>query len=380
MPVYNVADYLPLCLESVREQSFADFEAICVDDGSTDDSGKLLDMTAAIDTRFTALHQPNRGVSSAKNAALDQARGDYICFLDSDDLLKPQALQRLFDAFTKTDAEVVVYGGTPYPESAGSVWLNEVLTTRPAQFDSFSADLMFRSNATPFAWRTACKRSFLEHRNLRYNETILFGEDTVFQFAAYPRSQRTVVIPDKLVGYRVVREGSFMDSNASLLLNRALVHIDIVDLVFADWKNLGIFDEYRDELFAWSTEFTLPSLILNSAAPNRMRICATLAAIWRRHLSSDELTDLATQKQLRPIMQMVLDGAAVSPLQLKMALLRFYATNHGFTYALKRAVESLKSGTDTITKSTLDCAWMQQDEEARESARKHLADASEHAR
>ncbi len=343
IPVYNVAECLPSCLESVRNQSFTDFEAICIDDGSTDGSGKVADDMAAIDQRFTVVHKANGGVSSAKNVGLDIARGEHVCFLDSDDMIRPNALQRLHDAFRETEADVIVHGGAPYPEHAGSVWLNEVLTTQPAEFDAFSPDLMFRSNATPFAWRTACKRSFLDEHHLRYDEAIPFGEDTVFQFAVYPRSSHTTVIPDKLVDYRVVRNGSFMFQNKTQLFKRALVHIEEVDIIFADWNDLGIFHQHLDDLFAWSIEFMLPSILLCTDDTEQARIRETLAEVWKQHLSDTELATLRTNRRFRPVMQLVLDGADISPLRFKAILFRSYMRAHSLSYALKRTIESITS-------------------------------------
>lgn len=95
IPVYNVASYLRACLDSVLAQTFADWEAICVDDGSTDDSGRILDEYAAQDSRFRVLHTSNGGVSSARNQALASARGDWCLFLDGDDAFVPWAMEVL---------------------------------------------------------------------------------------------------------------------------------------------------------------------------------------------------------------------------------------------------------------------------------------------
>ena len=95
IPVYNVAPYLHECLDSVLNQTFGDWESICVDDGSKDDSGVILDKFADRDSRFRVVHKQNGGVSSARNVALDLAKGDWILFLDSDDLLRNDALLTL---------------------------------------------------------------------------------------------------------------------------------------------------------------------------------------------------------------------------------------------------------------------------------------------
>ena len=80
IPVYNVAPYLRECLDSVLKQTFTDWEAICIDDGSTDESGAILDEYAAKDKRFRVIHQANAGVSAARNAALDKVQGEWDDF------------------------------------------------------------------------------------------------------------------------------------------------------------------------------------------------------------------------------------------------------------------------------------------------------------
>ena len=92
IPVYNVAPYLRECLDSVLAQTFTDWEAICVDDGSTDGSGAILDEYAAKDNRFRVIHQQNAGVSVARNTALSRIRGEWFLFLDGDDRLRPDGL------------------------------------------------------------------------------------------------------------------------------------------------------------------------------------------------------------------------------------------------------------------------------------------------
>ena len=88
IPVYNVAPYLRECLDSVIAQTFTDWEAICVDDGSTDGSGAILDEYAAKDKRFRVIHQKNAGVSVARNAAIELMHGDWFLFVDADDVIR----------------------------------------------------------------------------------------------------------------------------------------------------------------------------------------------------------------------------------------------------------------------------------------------------
>ena len=93
IPVCNVAQYLREGLDSIVAQSYQDWECICVDDGSTDESGAILDEYAARYRRFKVVHQTNAGVSAARNRALELARGDFITFLDSDDRFEPDFIE-----------------------------------------------------------------------------------------------------------------------------------------------------------------------------------------------------------------------------------------------------------------------------------------------
>ena len=89
IPVYNVEAYVERCIESVAAQTCADFEALLVDDGSPDGSGAILERWARRDPRFRVLHKENGGLSSARNAGMDAARGDYLLFVDADDWIDP---------------------------------------------------------------------------------------------------------------------------------------------------------------------------------------------------------------------------------------------------------------------------------------------------
>lgn len=118
VPVYNVGRWVAECLDSVLNQQVADWECICVDDGSTDDSGRVLDEYAARDNRFRVIHKVNGGVSSARNAALDIAKGEWIVYIDGDDLLSPDALNIFEYILTKEpDAEMIHYEVHGFPEN-----------------------------------------------------------------------------------------------------------------------------------------------------------------------------------------------------------------------------------------------------------------------
>lgn len=108
IPVFNVEKYVQTCLDSVIEQSFRNFEVIVVDDGSTDGSPTICDAAAKQDGRICVIHQQNGGLSAARNAGLDIARGEWIGFLDSDDFIMPDMYEKLMDAAEKARADIAI--------------------------------------------------------------------------------------------------------------------------------------------------------------------------------------------------------------------------------------------------------------------------------
>lgn len=133
VPVYNVGEYLLPCLDSLAAQSFRDWECILVDDGSTDGSGEVCDRYAAGDSRFRVVHQPNSGVAAARAAGVRQAAGEYLWFVDGDDLAHPRFLEEMTTAVHSGDFPILgcrvvpFYGNPPQPGDAGScqVWAGE---------------------------------------------------------------------------------------------------------------------------------------------------------------------------------------------------------------------------------------------------------------
>lgn len=109
IPVYNVEKFLRRCLDSILSQTFTDYELIIIDDGSTDQSGKICDEYKEIDRRITfVIHQENQGSSAARNAGLSLCRGKYISFVDSDDWVEPHYLQSMLDCAEKEHADLVI--------------------------------------------------------------------------------------------------------------------------------------------------------------------------------------------------------------------------------------------------------------------------------
>lgn len=181
IPVYNVEKYLLNCLRSISLQTFNDFEAILVDDGSTDESGSICDDYVKTDHRFKVYHKQNGGVSSARNYALDKAQGEWIYFCDADDILYPYALETLIKYFNeevdstmggyvRVNNREEIIGENPIYEEY-NLSIEEALTDfyRP-KFHLFNG----------YVWNRLFRRSIIENHHLRFREDIYIKEDGLF--------------------------------------------------------------------------------------------------------------------------------------------------------------------------------------------------------
>ena len=206
--VYNVAPYLVECLDSVRAQTYPDWEALCVDDGSTDASSILLDTYARLDPRIHVIHQRNAGVSSARNRALDTAHGEWICFVDGDDAIHPQALERLARALGKAPSVQAVVFERLSGEVLPRQWN---LEDAAPQVERQHSEAMLR-RFEPSVWRVLFRRDCIGA--LRFPAYVI-GEDGLFSLQYYLRTSMWLVVEWSLYFYRA-RQSSVMHTEPSV--------------------------------------------------------------------------------------------------------------------------------------------------------------------
>ena len=197
IPVYNTPpNLLKDCLNSAKNQTLKEIEIICVDDGSTDGSGKILDEYAKSDTRFVVVHQENGGCAVARNKALDLARGEYVQFLDSDDTIDPNMSEKCYNKAKKCDADVIKCG-----------WHNNCLKNRAFKSD-MPDDLIYDVSSTfdygfmHVIWNGIWKRKFLTDNNLRFDETQFARTDASFSMTCGLYANKIVGIAEKLYNYK----------------------------------------------------------------------------------------------------------------------------------------------------------------------------------
>ncbi|MBQ6994452.1 MAG: glycosyltransferase [Lachnospiraceae bacterium] len=263
VPVYNVRDYLGICMESLINQTIKDIEIICVNDGSTDDSLEILQQYAEKDYRIKVCDKVNGGSSSARNLGLDEAEGEFILFVDSDDILEKNTCDRLYMEILQTGADIVVFGTRVFPQYVANkhAWLWNNLHVNLRHYTENCVEALFNEKPSkPFIWNKCYRRSIIEKNNIRFDEELGLGEDNLFLFEIYPKVEQVIYIPDQLYNYRCERAGSLMDKSIHELEWRMTMHLSIIEKIMDEWKKNSIIAQYNDELYAWCVCFIMNDL------------------------------------------------------------------------------------------------------------------------
>lgn len=212
IPVYNCESTLHRSLGSLQKQTFTNWEAICVDDGSTDGSARLLDEYAREDARFKIYHKENGGAASARNVGLKAAKSAYIAMLDSDDEFFPDALQRMYEAISTTSCDLVT-------SEVEVIRANGVANRDCIPFKGYMSMLphfftrYIRKGPVPFLF----KKSIIEQYNLSFPEDLVVAEDYVFTFCYGICSKDIYVLQNPTYRYFYhIREDSLTARFASL--------------------------------------------------------------------------------------------------------------------------------------------------------------------
>ena len=209
VPVYNVENVLHYCIDSILNQTYKDFELILVDDGSTDKSGKICDKYADKDSRIRVFHKENGGVSSARNVGIDNANGEYICFVDSDDYVCTVYLEELVKCKNKKKSDNVWCSFIPTDSYEVS---KSYLSKTELTYKSYKrSDIMLLHSK----WLDACpfcklySKRLIEVGNLRFNESISIAEDLLFNLEYIDLSEGNItVVEGQLYFYVNINEES----------------------------------------------------------------------------------------------------------------------------------------------------------------------------
>lgn len=281
VPIYNVEEYLPTCIESILNQTYKDLEILLIDDGSTDNSGKICDMYAKQDSRCIVLHQLNKGLSGARNTGLDYATGEYISFVDGDDYIHPQMLEILYEALQKGDYD---FSMTLYKE----VYAKEnVLFISNYTFQEFDQDQLIyglyntsrkRNNYSEMnfhiVWNKLYKKKLIN--NTYFVQTS--AEDTVFNTSIYLKCKKIIAI-NKALYYWMQRNTSITHQGInSTFINRIVSYnqcLNNIPLVYPHYRGAVIEKMYKTflyvRLYSWNTPYQTQAISLINRMHNKYK-------------------------------------------------------------------------------------------------------------
>lgn len=251
VPVYNVEKYIKKSLNSIINQTLKEIEIICVNDGSLDKSRDILERYSKKDSRIIIIDKENGGLSSARNAGMKVAKGEYIAFVDSDDWIKETMYERLYNNAKQNDSEMVICAVHKYDDSKRRIVDDDRYYTlgyfEPKFFEGTfthydTADFLLQ--VCVMAWNKIYKREFLEAKNAKFPEGLIF-EDGPFFFSIYFDMQRVSLVKDFLYYYRVNRPNSIIDKGDKNFIDI----IDVTELLFNEMMKLPYYDRIKNYFF-----------------------------------------------------------------------------------------------------------------------------------
>ena len=294
VPICNVERYLDRCLASLVSQTFGDFEAICINDGSTDSSREIIQRYLDSDARFRVIDKPNSGYGASMNLGLDNATGRYIAILESDDFFDPRALELLFMAAEKNESDVVKANFWLYwssPEERRELFrvvddLQVERTMRP--LDDLA--IFFRK---PSIWSALYRRCFLKRWDIRFLETPGASyQDSGFNFKVWAAADRATFLADPVLCYRQDNEKSSVNNPGKVFC------------VCDEYASMGAFiEEHADRLDSARLWGIVERMKLDSYLWNFDRLSGELREGFVRRASEEFARDLAAGRVDRSLFE-----------------------------------------------------------------------------
>ena len=241
VPIYNAEKYLHRCIDSILAQTFTDFELLLIDDGSKDCSGTICDEYAVKDPRVRVFHKENGGVSKARNIGIDNAQGEWITFVDSDDWVREDFLQKRLDLALEENSDIA-YCDVEYVYAKQNVYCKtaEQVCGKAATVNSW---ILSRTTYSPII---LVKKDLFDKYNLRYLEGLRFGEDFNLIIKLVLYANKVCHVKEALYFYNKQNEGSAMTKLHLYRDDLEYVYSNLVD----SFKEKGVYDECL-EMISW---------------------------------------------------------------------------------------------------------------------------------
>jgi glycosyltransferase involved in cell wall biosynthesis len=234
VPVYNTEQYLHKCIESILSQSFTDFEVLLINDGSTDKSGELCDEYANKDTRIRVFHKENRGVSSARNTGLDNAKGEFSIHIDSDDWIEEYMLEKLYKHIINNNSAMVICDYYyHFPNS--QLPLLHIQQPTSLLSEDIICDIL-RENLHGSNCNKLVKHFLYKEHNISFPENINYFEDMFVTIKLLLNIQKISYLPEALYHYRYNGKSISHNLTKSLFLEKFRVIESIENIILGNTK------------------------------------------------------------------------------------------------------------------------------------------------
>ena len=255
VPIYNIEKFLPCCIDSILAQTFTEWELILVDDGSSDTCGSICDEYATKDGRIRVIHKPNGGLTSARNAGLVMASGEWVMYLDGDDWIEPEMLELLLQKGEETGADIVMGDFLfAYPD-------RDVPYRLPDWDDCKTTSLnRYITSVWTCVWGGIHRRSLYEEHQLQSPQGVTYCEDFHLIVRLCYFARKVVNVHRPFYHYRQ-QEGSVIHNlNKKTERDEQWVYQDIIRF----FKEQGVYDDYRKTM-CWRMLKATQELVLDKS-------------------------------------------------------------------------------------------------------------------
>ena len=258
VPVYKVEDYIRECIDSILAQTYPYFELILVDDGSPDNCGRICDDYAKGDNRIKVVHKVNGGISSARNAGLEVAKGEWIMHVDGDDWIEPDMIESLIEAAQITGADMVIGDFVKYGPSAGYNKLPTWSSDKKKSMTNYIAYVMTT------IWGSIAKRSLYADHSLKSPDGISYCEDFHLIVRLCHFANKIVNVHRPFYHYRYRPTSIMSNMNGKTEADEQWVYQDTIRF----FKEQGVYEDYR-KVMSWRVLKSAQELLLDPAGHKR---------------------------------------------------------------------------------------------------------------
>lgn len=261
VPVYNIEKYIGQCIESILRQTYKNFELLLVDDGSTDSSGRICDDYSAVNSQIKTIHKPNGGLTSARNAGLEHAQGEWICHIDGDDWVMHDYLEKMISKAEDKQADITI---------CDMLFIFPDRAERMKMYDWDMQGIYGLGRYISTVWTTLCgsiqkRRLYIEY-NFKSPQKVNYCEDFHLITRLISVSSRVAKVKEPLYCYRQQASSIVHNMNHKTMRDEIWVYTDTIEY----FKSIGIYEALKEPM-AWRTLKATQDLVLDATTFDEFR-------------------------------------------------------------------------------------------------------------